>query len=288
MLFGGARLHNSRLNQKKNSYQKRVTNVSTLHFYYKHVYGALRRLTARFHRFYLNLKIMEPKKNPKYDVHRNRGVLLNVGLIVSLILVISAFKWKVAVRPDGCTLPQAPIGELLTFEDPRVTEFKKPTAAPPAPIKPVILHPTNVVEATAELAENNEPQQTIDQGQDPAEFAVGSVDIPAEVAEPDTFRVVEKMPEPVGGWAAFYKTLGKNIKYPKPALRMGTKGKVFVEFTINDKGQLSHFKVIKGIGDGCDEEAARVLALTKWNPGKQRGRPVNVRLVQPIVFDLTR
>jgi protein TonB len=231
---------------------------------------------------------MEPKKNPKYDVHRKRGVLLNVGLIVSLIIVISAFKWKVAVRPNDCVLPQAPIGELLTFDDPRVTEFKKPPPAAPTTIKPVVLHATNVVAATAELTERNEPLETFDQGQEPAEFAVGSVDIPAEVAEPDTFRIVEKMPEPVGGWAAFYKTLTKNIKYPKAALRVGTTGKVFVEFTINDKGQLSHFKVIKGIGDGCDEEAARVLALTKWNPGKQRGRPVNVRLVQPIVFDLTR
>ena len=228
---------------------------------------------------------MEPKKNPKYDVHRKRGVLLNVGLIVSLILVISAFKWKVSVRPDDCDLPQAPIDELLTFDPPHVTEFKKPNAPAPMPVKPVVAHLADFVEAK-ERHENSDPFEPLDQGQEPIEFAMGSVDIPTEVAEPDTFRIVEKMPEPVGGWAAFYKTLTKNIKYPKPALRTGTKGKVFVEFTINDLGQLSHFKIIKGIGYGCDEEAARVLALTKWNPGKQRGRPVNVKLVQPIIFDL--
>ena len=93
------------------------------------------------------------------------------------------------------------------------------------------------------------------------------------------------MPEPIGGWAAFYKTLTKNFKYPKQAQRVGANGKVFVEFTVNDKGELSHFKIIKGIGYGCDEEAKRVIALTKWTAGKQRGRPVNVKMVQPIVFE---
>ena len=40
---------------------------------------------------------MEPKKNPKYDVHQKRGVLLNVGLVVSLIIVITAFKWSTPI-----------------------------------------------------------------------------------------------------------------------------------------------------------------------------------------------
>ena len=125
----------------------------------------------------------------------------------------------------------------------------------------------------------------IDQGQvELIDFQ--GVELPAEIAAPDTFRVVEKMPEPVGGWASFYKTLTKNFKYPKQAQRVRANGKVFVEFTVNDKGELSHFKIIKGIGYGCDEEAKRVIALTKWTAGKQRGRPVNVKMVQPIVFDM--
>ncbi len=45
---------------------------------------------------------------------------------------------------------------------------------------------------------------------------------------------------------------------------------------------------MKGIGAGCDEEAMRVLALSKpWNPAKQRGKVVRQKLVVPILFKLT-
>ena len=133
-----------------------------------------------------------------------------------------------------------------------------------------------------------DPEPTVGTDQESGGIPVnfGAIEIPEETIKPDTFRVVEKMPEPVGGWSAFYNTLSKNIKYPRLAARERVGGKVFVEFTVNNKGELSHFKIIKGIGYGCDEEAKRVIALTKWNPGKQRGQPVNVKMVQPITFAL--
>jgi len=92
------------------------------------------------------------------------------------------------------------------------------------------------------------------------------------------------MPEPVGGYEGFYKTLSKNIKYPKRASIDEITGKVFVSFVVNEKSELSDLKVVKGIGSGCDEEAIRVIGLTKWKAGKQRGKPVKVRMMQTINF----
>ena len=44
---------------------------------------------------------------------------------------------------------------------------------------------------------------------------------------------------------------------------------------------------MRGIGGGCDEEAVRVVkAMPKWNPGKQRGRPVRVLYSIPVIFNL--
>ena len=38
---------------------------------------------------------------------------------------------------------------------------------------------------------------------------------------------------------------------------------------------------------GCDEEALRVMKLApKWQAGKQRGKPVRVRMILPITFKL--
>lgn len=82
--------------------------------------------------------------------------------------------------------------------------------------------------------------------------------------------------------------MANNIRYPRNAQRQSVEGKVFVEFVIDKRGLPSQFRVIKGIGAGCDEEAMRVIALSKWKPGKQRGIPVNVRMVIPIAFQLTK
>jgi periplasmic protein TonB len=227
---------------------------------------------------------MEPKKNPKYDVHQKRGVLLNLGLVIGLIIVITAFKWTVPISDTtSCNFDNA-FQETLMLDDSRPTVFKKIEMPKPKKIKVSVPIATNF-KPVSDLSATESEHRPIDQGE-PESIDFGGVELPAEIIPPDTFRVVEKMPEPIGGWAAFYKTLTKNFKYPKQAERARAAGKVFVEFTVNDKGELSHFKIIKGIGYGCDEEAKRVLALTKWTAGKQRGRPVNVKMVQPIVFSM--
>lgn len=225
---------------------------------------------------------MEPKKNPKYDVHQKRGVLLNVGLIVSLILVITAFEWAIPLTHPGIELADKDSDEILV-DYPVATQFNK-AKAPETKRIPQRITLTPNIDEIEDGTEKEDPAVDFDNEAPGPDIPFGLNDLPIENPEPDTFRVVEKMPEPIGGWETFYKTLKKHIKYPKRAERVGAKGKVFVEFTVNNKGELSHFKIIKGIGHGCDEEASRVIALTKWTPGKQRGKPVNVKMVQPINF----
>ena len=229
---------------------------------------------------------MEPKKNPTYDIHRKRGMLLNVGLIVSLILIIAAFEWKTPFSSQNVVLPYSgDQPETLIPDIPRSTNFKNPEIPKPRRVQPVVPIAVNFIEIKG-VGEPTSSAPPIDQGQTVSPVDIGFIDLPKEVAPPDTFRIVETMPEPVGGWETFYKTLKKHTKYPRQAERIGTRGKVFVEFTVNEKGELSHFKVLKGIGNGCDEEACRVIKLTKWKAGKQRGRPVNVKMVQPMSFNL--
>jgi TonB family protein len=93
--------------------------------------------------------------------------------------------------------------------------------------------------------------------------------------------------QPTGGLEAFYRHVGKVIKYPANARRKGIEGKVFVQFIVQKDGTLTDFGVVKGIGGGCDEEALRsVMSSPKWQPGKRRGRPVNQRYTLPIQFKL--
>jgi TonB family protein len=103
----------------------------------------------------------------------------------------------------------------------------------------------------------------------------------------EIFVVVEESATPHGGIANFYSFVGKNIKYPAEARRMGVEGKVFVQFIINKDGTITDVRVIKGIGAGCDEEAMRVVSISPpWTPGKQRGKAVKQRYTMPIIFSL--
>lgn len=103
----------------------------------------------------------------------------------------------------------------------------------------------------------------------------------------EIFQVVEEQPTPVRGYDAFLKYIGENIQYPQQARLKGTQGKVFVQFVVYNDGTVADVQILQGLGDGCDQEAVRVIAnAPKWNPGKQNGKPVNVRMSVPINFKL--
>lgn len=101
------------------------------------------------------------------------------------------------------------------------------------------------------------------------------------------FISVEKMPAFPGGVQKFADYLKTNLKYPDQALRNNVQGKVFVQFIVEKDGSLTDIKVIRAIGDGCDEEAVRLIkASPKWNPGMQNGEPVRVYYTLPVIFEL--
>ncbi|MXW63898.1 MAG: energy transducer TonB, partial [Bacteroidetes bacterium SB0668_bin_1] len=103
-----------------------------------------------------------------------------------------------------------------------------------------------------------------------------------EDEEPEIFVIVEQMPEPIGGIAA----IQAEVKYPEIARKAGVEGRVFLQFVVNEQGNVQDVVVSRGIGAGCDEEAIRAVEQAKFTPGKQRGKPVKVRMSLPITFKL--
>jgi periplasmic protein TonB len=222
---------------------------------------------------------MEPKKNPSKDVHRFSKHFFLIGLCISIALVITAFEWqserKIIISDPVVHEPSFPI-----FPTPVTYQENKPKATP-IKERPVIVDITKITVVDNPGKESSTefpPEESIQ----PLHFELGEMkEIPV-----DTFIVVERMPVPVGGYAAFYQQLGKTIKYPSPAKRNNTEGKVFVEFVIDQNGNPINLKVSKGIGNGCDEEAIRVLSRAKWEPGNQRGHAVPVKMTMAIHFTL--
>lgn len=99
----------------------------------------------------------------------------------------------------------------------------------------------------------------------------------------DQYKLQPKYP---GGIGAFYKYVGKRLKYPGSTRRQGIEGKVYVQFVVNENGSVSDVKVAQGLQQDADEEAIRVVQKAAFDPGRQRGVPVKVQMMMPIIFKL--
>lgn len=104
----------------------------------------------------------------------------------------------------------------------------------------------------------------------------------------EIYTIVEKQPEFLGGMTAFYAYASDNLTYPDEARLNGIQGRVFIQFVVDEQGNTTDVRCVKGIGYGCDEVAVKVIeAANIWTPGTQKGIPVKVRMVLPITFNLS-
>lgn len=226
---------------------------------------------------------MEPKKNPAFDIHRKRNVILNFSFAISLLIVITAFRWAVPVTEKNHDPDPPPMEDFTYVDDYVVAKEKQEKKA--VEKKLVRRTPGEFIEAKKVTSF---PEDLATDADDPEEIPLGNPEVPKEILSTDSvFIIVETMPSPVGGYEAFYQDLKKNFKYPRQAIRNETQGRVYVEFIIGENGVPGNIKVVKGIGSGCDEEAMRVIGLSKWNSGKQRGKSVRVKMVLPVTFTLS-
>lgn len=105
----------------------------------------------------------------------------------------------------------------------------------------------------------------------------------------EEFPIVEESANFPGGLSEWAEYLRKNQKYPKEARKKRIEGRVFAEFIVEKDGRISNVKIVKGIGNGCDEETIRLLQMSPpWNPGKCNDEPCRQKFIQNIMFRLPR
>ncbi len=90
-----------------------------------------------------------------------------------------------------------------------------------------------------------------------------------------------------GGEQGLNLYIKKNLRYPEAAIKNGTQGRVMIRFIVEKNGRLTNVAAVRGIGDGCDEEAVRLVKKTaRWIPGKIHNIPVRTEFVIPVAFNL--
>ena len=239
-------------------------------------------------------------KYPMANVFANRGTYLNMGAVLSLLLILFAFNWteydeQVHIPEGALELP-----DDLEIEPPRTAEPPPPPPPPPPPV---------IEEVPEEEIEEEEEPEFVDQSIEEEEEVVQEKPEPAPPPPPppppppkveEIFKVVEDMPtfpgcEDVSNKAErkqcadkkMLEFIYKNIKYPAIARENGVEGMVVIQFVVEKDGSISQPKIARDIGAQCGDEAMRIVKqMPKWNPGKQRGRAVKVQFNLPVRFKL--
>ena len=216
---------------------------------------------------------MTERKKPDADLRNFHTVFLELGLLITLVIFIIAVRMDItSLEPEEVQLQEQEVVEMEEVIRTQQMETPPPPPRPPVPVEV----PNDEIVEDVEINIGGD----LDLG--------GQLDMPPppppaeEENEEDFFVVVEQMPELIGGLAE----LQSKIKYPEMARRAGIEGRVYIQFIVNEQGQVENPQVIRGIGGGADEEALRVVKQAQFKPGMQRGRPVRVQYSLPIYFRL--
>ncbi|MBE0571832.1 MAG: energy transducer TonB [Ignavibacteriaceae bacterium] len=214
---------------------------------------------------------MSSLKNPKADLRRLYYRTFESGLIISLILIIAAFKFSPISSTSESIKDKPP--ELIKIED-IINTVQKPDIPPPPKAPQIITAALDDIPEDIFLDDIDDIK--------PVKLPDKPPSKPKIIDDEIIFVFVEEMPEPIGG----IKTIQEKVHYTEIARRALVEGTVYIEARIDKNGNIIDAIVKKGLGAGLDEEALNALKSTKFIPGKQRGKAVNVKMVIPIKFVL--
>lgn len=97
----------------------------------------------------------------------------------------------------------------------------------------------------------------------------------------------EQRPVYPGGPAELSKYVSNAVKYPADAKRKEIQGRVMVQFSVNEEGELGDFKLTQKVEPMLDAEAVRgIKNMPDWQPGKIDGKPAKFLYALPVIFML--
>ena len=214
-------------------------------------------------------------KTKKADLNIHYKKYFQVSMIIVLVLLIAAFKFS----PDSSGHLQINDKGEYVFTDIDIPVSQHNTK-PPLPARPQI----------PEVAVIEDP---VDIEFDPTDIDLtANLGLPPEIEKPFNriveeennipFFAVEVKPEIIGG----FESILKNVHYTEITRRAQIEGRVSIGFVVNKSGEVEDAKVLKGISEDLDMIALNAVKKFKFTPGLQRGKPVKVTMVIPILFKL--
>lgn len=101
------------------------------------------------------------------------------------------------------------------------------------------------------------------------------------------YETADEMPQFANGKMDINEYIMDNLVYPEEAKNKKIEGKVLVDFAIDKEGRVQQVGVQKGADIELGRAATKlVYSFPKWKPAMVNGKPVNMKMVLPVVFKL--
>ena len=184
---------------------------------------------------------MEIKKSEKANLENKKLFFVEIGLIISLLIVYIALEWttketNTAVLEDNT--------EILVEEEIISTNMETPPPPPAAPKIPVLSDQIDIVDDEIEL--EDDMFMNLEDNANLGVEIMDYVEVQEEVVEEEAipFQLVEEKPSFQGGDAnQFSKWVNSRLVYPEIAKENGVQGRVTLQFTVEKDGSVTKVRV---------------------------------------------
>jgi protein TonB len=219
---------------------------------------------------------MAIRKKEEANLRNEYPIWIQLGMVFALSILLIGFKWNFTTKDSF----EVQLEEQEVVEMEEVQQTKQEVKPPPPPKPPVPVEVPNdeiIEDDNVDFDASLDLNESLDtQGPPPPPEKKEEED------EQEVFVVVEDQPQLQGGMAA----LQKEVNYPEFAKKAGIEGRVFVQFVVDENGNVQDPKVTRGVHKLLNEEAVRAVKQMKFKPGKQRGKAVKVQMSLPVTFRL--
>jgi len=259
---------------------------------------------------YSNKLFLKQIKSFDFNIH-----YFLLGIILAIISAFVFFNWETEAAKSYIIFEDNLPEETMV----PVTKWRPEKRKLPEPIKEIIKE-TRKMEEVFEIktVEKLETEITPDMTEPEIENQSFNFDsmmtetktqavVPIEEPEDDFVVIAEQMPRFPGcenlelssdekyacSKEALLKYIYKELDYPRIAVENGIEGMVVLQFVVDKDGSINDIAVKRDIGGGCGRAAALTVENMndmpeKWNPGRQRGKPVRVLFTLPVKFKIDK
>jgi TonB family C-terminal domain len=224
--------------------------------------------------------IMSNTISSSSSLHDQYSLHLQIGFVLSLGLLLAGA--RLPLGPGSKVASEVQEQETVHLRHIQQTRQEK---APPAPPRPPV--PQAVPNDRVIAASNLEFDRSLDL--DAASSQSRNAGLPSreenraqrDSKRDEVFVDVQQRPD-CGG----LQSLNSKVRYPPSARAAELEGQVFVQFVVDTSGQVTNPQVVRSTHPMLGQAALRAVKKLDCTPGRQRSRPVKVKMTMPVAFTL--